>query len=133
MTNLLNPKIEFIEEDPEVNSYIYQQLGELEPFVTDTTSVSVVAKDPKKLALQLETEGISIPMKDLKKMYRIAIVLREDDTEIQAEGLNLDIFEAIKQAKTKLIARLAEIQDEVLSNSDRQDQINQALLNTQLH
>ena len=133
MSNLLKPKIEFIEESPEVKSFIYQQLSDFKDFVTEETIVTVVAKDPKKLALQLETDGNPIPMKELKKMYRIAIVLREDDTVLQEEGLHSDIFLAIKQAKDKLLATLAEIQNEMMSNSDRQEQINEALENNKVH
>lgn len=133
MSNLLNPSIEEIEQNPEVKSFIYQQIVDFQPFITEQTVVSVVAKDPTKLAIQLETEGRAVPRSELKKMYRIAISLKEDDAEIQEEGLHRNIFEAIKIAKEKLILKLIEIQEAVESSSDRQDQINHALSNTQLH
>jgi len=133
MSHFLNPSIEDIEQNPEVKSFIYQQIVELQSFVTDKTVVSVIAKDPSKLALQLETEGRPLPLKELKKMYRIAIILREEDAEVQEEAFHPNIFEAIKLAKEKLIEKLIEIQDTVESTSDRQDQINHALNNTQLH
>jgi ribosome-associated translation inhibitor RaiA len=133
MANLPSPLAEYNEENPEVKSYILQQIAELQNFVTASTIVSVVLKDPERLAIQLETEGRAIPLKKLKKMYRIAIVLREEDTELHEEGLDRNIFVAIRQAKDKLLATLSDIQDKVLSNSDRQDQINQALQNNQVH
>lgn len=133
MENLLNPRIKFVEENPEVKSFIYQQLSELEPFLTETTQISVVSRDPRQLALQLEAEGRPIETKDLKKMYRIEISLTEEGAEIKEEALEKDIFEAVKKAKEKLLLKLTEIQDEVMSNSDRQEQINMALSNTQLH
>lgn len=133
MSNKLNPRIEYLEGNPEVISYINQQIADLQSFVTEQTVISVLSKDPAKLSIQLETEGRAIPARKLKKMYRVAIVLREDDTEIQGEGLDRNIFQAIKQAKEQLLVLLNEIQDEVISNSDRQDQINQVLQNTQVH
>lgn len=133
MANLTNPTIRLLETDPEVKSYIYQQIVDFEPFVTPETVVAVVARDPRKLKIQLETEGRSVPPKALRKMHRIAIVLTEGDTSIQEEALHENLFDAIRIAKTNLLNKLSEIQDAVISNSERADQINQALANTQLH
>jgi hypothetical protein len=66
-------------------------------------------------------------------MFRIAIVLKEDDTKIQEEGLHENIFEAIKIAKAKLIKKLIAIQDQVISQQERIEQINQALSNQNIH
>lgn len=133
MQNLSQPVIDFSENNPEVKSYIHQQIADLEPFFTSETVVSIVAKDPRKLALQLETEGRPIPMKDLKKMFRVAIILRDADAELQEEGFDADVYVAIRQAKEKILATLSDIQDKVQSNSDRQEQINHALQNNQVH
>lgn len=133
MANLLNPAIHILDQNNEVKAYVYQQLADFEPFVTPETIVAVVARDPRKLALQLETDGHDIDPLKLRDMYRIAIVLKEDDTKIQAEGLHEDIFEAIRIAKETLLKKLVEIHDTVVSQSDRQEQINFALSNPQLH
>lgn len=133
MAHPLNPKIEVIEADPEVKSYIYQQIAEFEPYVTPETVVAVVARDPRKLAIQLETDGKEMPPEELRKMYRIAIVLREGDTTIQEEGLDENVYEAIRLAKARLMAKLAAIQDSVISTGDRVAQINDVLQNTMLH
>lgn len=133
MSNLRNPSIQLLEKNPEVKSYIYQQIVEFEPYVTPETIVAVIARDPKKLALQLEAEGKTELIEKLPKMYRIAIVLKEGDTKIQDEGLSEDIFEAIKIAKGKLLARLQDIHDTVISKSERMLQIQNALQNPQVH
>lgn len=133
MAHLLEPTDHVLETDPEVKSYIYQQIMEFEPYVTPQTVVAVLSRDPRKLSVQLETEGKNIPAAELKKMYRIAIVLKEGDTKIQEEALHSDVYTAISMAKDKLILRLAEIQDEVITNQERMSQINSALQNNQLH
>lgn len=133
MTHLSNPTIDLLETDPEVKSYIYQQICEFEPYVTPDTVVAVLARDPKKLAIQLETEGRFIEPAELKKMFRIAIVLKEGDAKIQEEGLHHDVFEAIRMAKEKLLGKLSAIQDQVVSNQERVEQINTVLQNNQLH
>lgn len=133
MDTLPNPSIHLLETDPEVKSYVYQQIMEFEPYVTPQTVVAVLARDPKKLAIQLETEGRSMPAAELKKMFRIAIVLKEGDSQLQEEALHADVFTAIRMAKEKLLEKLSAIQDQVISNQERTQQINSALSNTQLH
>lgn len=133
MANLLNPAIHILDQSNEVKAYVYQQIAEFEAYVTPETVVAVVARDPRKLALQLETEGKAIEPTKLSQMYRIAIVLKEDDTKIEGEGLHEDIYEAIRLAKEELLQKLVAIHNEVVSQSDRQEQINFALSNTQLH
>ena len=133
MSTFLNPTIELIEQNPEVKSFIYQQIADFEPFVTPQTVVTVVARDPKKLALQYETEGRDFSVADLKKLYRIAIVLKEDDTSVSAEGVHEDIFQAIKLAKENLLQQLIEIQDSVISQQDRIIEINHYLQHPVLH
>ena len=133
MSTLLNPTIEVIEENPEVKSFIYQQIADLEGFVTPETVVSVVARDPLKLALQYETEGKEFSRKDLKKLYRIGIVLSEAGAKVEADGLHADIFEAIKMAKLNLLKELITIQDSVISNQARLIEINHYLQHPVLH
>lgn len=133
MSSLLNPTVQLIEQNPEVKSYIYQQIMEFEPYVTPTTVVAVVAKNPQKLALQYEADGKDFDPEDLRKLYRIAISLQEGDTRIEAEGVHEDIFAAIKSAKENLLQKLVAIHDSVVSQQDRLVEINHFLQNPVLH
>lgn len=133
MTNLPNPTIQLIEENPEVKSFIYQQIAEFDGYVTPETTVTVVARNPKKLALQYEAEGKEFNRRDLSKLYRIAIVLTEGDAKVEAEGVHEDIFLAIKLAKDNLMLKLMEIQDSVISHQDRLVEINHYLQNQNIH
>jgi ribosome-associated translation inhibitor RaiA len=133
VTTNLNPTIELIEQNPEVKSFIYQQIADFEQFVTPQTVVTVVARDPKKLALQYETDGRDFNAADLKKLYRIAVVLKEDDASVEAEGVHEDIYQAIILAKDNLLKKLIEIQDNVISQQDRISEINHYLQHPVLH
>lgn len=133
MTNLPNPTIQLIEENPEVKSYIYQMIAEFDGFVTPETVVTVVARNPKKLALQYETEGKEFNRRDLSKLYRIAIVLSDGEAKVEAEGVHQDIYLAIKLAKDNLMLKLVEIQDSVVSHQDRLVEINHYLQHPTLH
>jgi ribosome-associated translation inhibitor RaiA len=66
-------------------------------------------------------------------MHRIAITLKEDGSEISEEGLSEDIFEAIRDAKDKLLKTLSEIQNDVITNQDRTIQIKSALAGGTVH
>ncbi|UYL08664.1 hypothetical protein B9G69_016600 [Bdellovibrio sp. SKB1291214] len=133
MTNLPNPTIQLIEENPEVKSFIYQQIAEFDGFVTPETEVTVVARNPKKLALQYEAEGKEFNRRDLSKLYRIAIVLSDGEAKVEAEGVHEDIYLAIKLAKDNLMLKLVEIQDSVISHQDRLVEINHYLQHPSIH
>lgn len=133
MAHLLNPQIELLESNPEVKSYIYQQLMEFEPYVTPDTVLAVTAKNPRKLALQYESENKDFDMKELSKMYRIAISISEEGHSVSAEGVHHDIYSAIKLAKDNLMLKLMEIHDSVVSQQDRIIEINHIMQSGTLH
>lgn len=122
-----------IQNDPDLKSFVYQQIAEFQPYVTASTVAAVIAKDPQKLALELELKGQGRSKSQLAVLHRVAIRLKDGDSTIQDEAHHENIYEAIRLAKEKLINRLDEIQDEVISKKDRIDEINQALQNQTKH
>ena len=122
-----------IEADPEVKAHIYQQLHEFAPFITPETVITVVMKDPMKLLSHFVDNGIDMTASELKKMQRITITLAENGTTIEADGVSEDTFEAITIAKETLIEKLIHIQNSVITNQERAEQINSALLSGQVH
>lgn len=133
MTNLPTPSIEVIEKNPEVKSFVYQQISEFAPFVTPQTIIAVIAKNPLKLAIQYETEGRDFSKEELKKLFRISISLSENDAKVEAEGVHQDIFEAIRLAKENLLKELITIQDSVISHQDRIIEIDHFMQHPVLH
>ncbi len=133
MANLLKPAIALTEDSPEVKSYIYQQISEFEPYITPETVVEVVSKDPTKLTLQYETEGKDFDLDDLRSHFRISISLNEGGAKINAEGVDKDIFAAIRAAKNMLLKKLQAIQDNVVSQQEHNLAIHQALQNNLIH
>lgn len=142
-SNLLKHTLDLLETDPEIKSYIYQQIHDFGPFVTPETMVMVLARDPEiSYSSELETESVDEQMEfeEHEKealaahyKYRIVIILKEGDSSIEAEAFHNDIYEAIRLAKEKLLARLIEIRDEVESPQERMKAIREASDNTQIH
>jgi ribosomal subunit interface protein len=118
---------------PELKSYIYQTIMEFEQFTTPDTIVAVVAKNPLKLYSRLEENGQPVDKHSLKKMFRISITLSEDGTKIEDEALHEDIYEAIRLAKDKLVKKLCEIQDQIISSQERKIQIDTAVGGSHIH
>ncbi len=142
-SNFLKNSINLLETDPEIKSYIYQQIHDFSPFVTPETLVMVIARDPRvsysaNLASE-DAEAISEYLTDeqdaiaVDYKYRIAIILKEGNSAIEAEAFHNDVFEAIKLAKEKLVIRLIEIRAAVESPEDRIKAIKVARDNTQIH
>lgn len=147
-SNFLKTTLDLLEADPEVKSHIYQQILDFNQFVTPETLVMVVARDPKLMYSedidedQLSEEEFEL-IEDRKIQeqddiagnhnYRIAIVLRDGDSSIEAEAFHDDIFEAIRLAKDTLVARLLEIQGELESPQERMNAIKDASDNKQIH
>lgn len=120
-----------IETDPEVKSFIYQELAELNPYVSPQTVIMVIARDPKE-PLEIDDDNYELAQAE-KYAHRIAIVLEEDGASIEAESFNNDIFDAIRTAKSILISRLAELQEEAETPNERAELINSYSSNGQLH
>ena len=121
----LKPQIHLEELGSEVRSYIYQIITEFHPFSTPETIVAVVAKDPLKI---MDRDNLKS-----SNVYRIAISLTEEGTKIEEEAVHEDIYEAIRLAKEKLLKTLTEIQDKMITSSDRHQQIKDALTGSSVH
>jgi ribosome-associated translation inhibitor RaiA len=116
----------------EIQSYIYQQIAEFEPFITPETLVMVIARDPNQTEDETTApEPYTTTNED--SIHRIAIILKEDDATIEAEARHTDIFEAIKYAKESLLQKLIEIKEEVENPQERLQAIQQASSNEQIH
>lgn len=142
-SSFLKTTLNLLETDPEIKSYIYQQILDFNPFVTPETLVMVIARDPSasytsetKPEDEHDVSDHELHEQEAQAIgykYRIAVVLRDGDSAIEAEAFNNDVFEAIRLAKEKLVARLIEIQEEMENPLDRIIAIKDARDNTQIH
>lgn len=140
MSTTFNPEVILQNLGPEVKSFIYQSILDLEPFSTPQSIVSVVAKNPLELLSQVDEEISEnttlafdpqrLPKRNtLRKMFRIAISITEEGQRIESEGLHENVYDAIKIAKDHLVDTLTKIQNDVISSQDRHMQIRHALDN----
>lgn len=134
MKSLLgNSKSEVRSEDPELRAFIYQQIQEFRPYISLNTVIEIVEKDIKGLLKNLELEGVDVDPNEFEGKTRVMIKLTENQSNIEVEGLGEDVFSAIGEAKLKMIKVLQEIQNEVVSQNERLQEINRALSSVVFH
>lgn len=131
-SSFLKTTVDALDTDPEVKSFIHQQILEFNQFVTPDTMVIVLERDPSLTYIDDDDDDEEVPMDELYK-HRIAIVLKDGESSIEAEAFSNDVFEAIKAAKDSLIVRLIEIQGEMENPQDRLTAIKEARENKQVH
>ena len=110
-----------IEDNPEVKSFIYQQIVDFEPFLTPASMISVVSRP-------LDEVSVSAG-----KKHHILITIKENGVSLEEEGASENIYEAILEAKNKLFKKLISIQESVISQKDRLAQIISMRSPTYLH
>ena len=130
-TKILKQTTALLESNKEIKSYINQQILDFEPFITPDTTILVIARDP---ALK-DNEDSEIENSAAVKncAHRIVIILKEDDSSIEAEAFHDDIYAAIKLAKDKLVGDLLAIQNEIENSPERLNAIQQAGGSDQVH
>lgn len=131
MERLSPTEVDVTQVHPEVLSYVYQTLMEFEPYTTETTEVAVVAKDPLKL--EKRGELVDMSRDEVKGLYRINISLSDQGSRIEAEGVDKNIYTAIRLAKELLLKELQRIHDSVVSQAERTEQIQSAKNGQQIH
>lgn len=124
-----DPEVD-LEVSLEVKAYVYQTIMEFQPYITPSTTVSVILKDPLDLIKKYKDSPEELeklpPTKELKNMWRVEIALQEDGAKMKSEGLSDDIFESIRIAKDLLVNELGQIQNSVVSSSERAIQLSSA-------
>ena len=102
---------QYLENHPEIRAYIYQQLNDLAPFMLPETQTGIMIHKVKEEKTS-EQPG-----------YVVKVFLQTGESQIAAHGEQDDLYEAIADAKTKLLSQMLEIQDEVVSAGDREAEI----------
>lgn len=114
---------ENIINDPEVMAYTYQIVEECSPFMTENTQIVIEERKASKIAKRLKSEG-TLPEDFKIPQYCFRILMTEEGARIVEYGFGENPYQALDEAKNKLIKQLGIIQDEVISNSDRINEVN---------
>ncbi len=114
------PPAKQLVKDPAVKAYMHQKGSELGLFVTSQTMIVWMGQDLFKNSSQ-------------EFGYKIVLVLKDGTAEIRESGVSKDIYRAIDRAHQKMLGMLHRLQDKVLSQEERMNQIQAALGNVHVH
>lgn len=106
-----NASIAAIENDREFKAHIYQQLIDLQPFLSPDSQVAVL--------VQQEQDDV-----DEHPVYALTLAASFGDYRLESEGRDADLYEAFSIAKRKMLQQLEEWYNAAVDTSERDAQIN---------
>ena len=114
-TDKVSPETRSIESDREFMAHVYQQLAELQPFLTPESKISVVVNSDNEDAVAKDG------------CFELMLVATMGDYRLEAEGRNADIYEALGIAKRKMLQQLDEVYGSVIDSNERASEIDALL------
>lgn len=99
-----------VENDPELKAYIYQQLVDLQPFLTPESQVAVLVGHE-------ESED------GAREEHALTLVATLGEYRLEATAQSEDIYEAFMSAKSKMLLQLEELYASSVDTTDRDNEI----------
>lgn len=119
----MNNKTDLTES--ELKAFIYQQVNELENYLSSESTITVLSKNAKKVIKKLKkNEEIA---EDFSAEFCYEFNLEDSGEKLNTYGLADSPIEAISIAKDKMLKQLILIQNEIISSSEHINEINQYL------
>lgn len=109
----------------EIKAFIHQQINDLEEYLLESAELTVSEQNAQTIIKRLKKSEELDPSFEAKHCY--SFHLEDSGETLDAIGLHNDPYEAIKIAKNKMLQQLIVLQNELISNSDRQNEINQVI------
>jgi ribosome-associated translation inhibitor RaiA len=119
---VMHPDAAEVGKDREFKAHVYQQLVDLQPFLSPESQVTVVVKvaaDEKDSRTGLDED------------YQLTLVANLGDHRLETEGRNADLYEALGIAKRKMLQQLDDVYGSVIDANERSSEID-ALLKGEL-
>ncbi len=122
-TAIPRPATPQTETDRELKAYIYQQLVELQPYLLADSQMAVtvqqVASENGGTAAERDPRGEPPPAGD----YLVQLTMTVEDGKLTAEGQGESVYEAFGEAKNVMVNQLSQLQNAVIDQADRDQEI----------
>lgn len=119
----MNNKTDLTES--ELKAFIYQQVNELETYLSSESTITVLSKNAKKVIRKLKKNDEIA--EDFSAEFCYEFNLEDSGEKLNTYGLANSPIEAISIAKDKMLKQLILIQNEIISSSEHINEINQYL------
>ena len=107
-----------IGNDREFMAHVYQQLVDLQPFLSPESQVAVVVKVGADEDVLADVEEI-----EDSDSYLLTLVATLGDHRLEAEGRNADLYEALGIAKRKMLQQLDDVYSSAIDAGERNSEI----------
>ena len=111
---VMRPEADRIGQDREFMAHVYQQLVDLQPFLTPESQIAVVVK------IGPDEED---PRTDLDDDYQLTLVATLGEHRLEAEGRNADLYVALGIAKRKMLQELDDVYGSAIDANERNSEI----------
>jgi ribosome-associated translation inhibitor RaiA len=109
-TDPLQVRVGEIENDREFKAHVYQQLVDLQPFLSPESQVSVLVQVEK----DEEKSGVD---------YVLSLVATLGEYRIEVEGRDEDLYIALRLAKQKMVEQLDDVYGSAIDSTEREVEI----------
>jgi len=113
-----NP-VEAIQNDREFKAHVYQQLVDLQPFLSPDSQVAVIVN----IGQDDDEDEDSENLEENEKKYALTLIATLGDYRLEAQGRNADLYEALGIAKRKMMQQLDEVFNSVIDSNERNSEI----------
>lgn len=112
-----------VETDRELKAYICQQLVELQPYLVADSQMAVtvqqvVSKNGETAVKEENDDGTPRPGD-----YLVKLTTTVEDGKLMAEGHGGSVYDAFTEAKDEMVSLLSQLQNAVIDQADRDEEI----------
>lgn len=107
--------VEAIQNDREFKAHVYQQLVDLQPFLSPDSQVAVIVNIG-----QDDDDEFS---EDMESDYALTLIATLGEYRLEAQGRNSDLYEALGIAKRKMLQQLDEVFNSAIDSNERNSEI----------
>lgn len=116
---LSNSVVEAIQNDREFKAHVYQQLVDLQPFLSPDSQVAVIVNIG-------QDEDFDDPRTDEDETeadFALTLVATLGEYRLEAQGRNANLYEALGIAKRKMLQQLDEVFNSAIDSNERNSEI----------
>lgn len=110
--------VEAIQNDREFKAHVYQQLVDLQPFLSPDSQVAVIVN----IGQDDEADDDEVS-ENLETNYALTLIATLGDYRLEAQGRNADLYEALGIAKRKMLQQLDEVFNSAIDSNERNSEI----------
>lgn len=100
--------------DPDIRAFVYQQMNDFVPFFLPDSQVAVLVEEEEQSKKDKDSPA---------RQFFVTITLTGGGAYVESKAAGIDVIEATKAAKDKLLEQLTTLQNELMSSQEREEEL----------